>query len=360
MRIHDIFMAFFTFLTIPLALRAEWVYRKIPVLKPRRAAPPLPSLSIIVPACNEAPNLHRLLPSLNAQIYPGPLEIVVVDDNSVDNTAVVADYYGARVLSLTGLPTGWLGKPHALHQGVQTATGEWLLFTDADMEHQPTSAASAVCHALEQRLDGLSLFPRQMTRGRVDRAALMAAFAGLFAGLRPHSHTLNGQYILLRRDVYEQSGGLTAVCSEMLEDLALGCRLHACGYHVPMLRGEQIASVYMYNSLPHLWRGMGRLGSGSLKYTGFGAILTALFITGALMPLLAPFFVLTRLVNKKWLAITWLVVTPSFIRWGQRFGSGADVLLAPLGALIVQMASCWGLLMRALGRGVLWKNRLVR
>ncbi|NJN54456.1 MAG: glycosyltransferase, partial [Anaerolineae bacterium] len=255
-------------MTIPLAVRAEWLYRKMPALTP--VAPdfgkrPFPSLTIIIPARNEAANLHRLLPTLQVQQYPGPLEIMVVDDNSEDNTAVVADYYGVCVQRLNGLPTGWLGKPHAVHQGALAAHGEWLLFTDADMEHHPASAVTAVSHALTHNLDGLSIFPRQATLGRLDRTALMVGFAGLFAGQRRHSATLNGQYILLRREVYAQSGGMTAVRHEMLEDLALGVHLRRQGYHVPMLRGEELATVYMYESFTHMWRGFSRLGSGSLK-----------------------------------------------------------------------------------------------
>ncbi|MBX3059068.1 MAG: glycosyltransferase [Anaerolineae bacterium] len=364
MTYHDFTMALFTFAAIPLALRGEWLYRQMPVLAPCSEVPdgqrPYPSLSIIIPARNEAANLHRLLPALKAQHYPGQLEILVVDDNSEDNTAVVADYYGVCVRRLNGLPPGWLGKPNALHQGVLAARGDWLLFTDADMEHHPDSAATAVHHALTNNLDGLSIFPRQATRGMVDRAALMVGFAGLFAGQRPHSATLNGQYILLRREVYEKSGGMTAVRDEMLEDLALGVHLQQQGYRVPMLRGEELATVYMYESLAHMWRGFSRLGSGSLKYSGAGAFGTAFFVTGAMMPLLAPLFILSGLVNRRWLALTWLLTVPGFVAWGRRFGGGVNALLAPLGATIVQAAACWGLLTRLLGRGIRWKNRLVR
>lgn len=364
MTLHDITMAFFTFTTIPLALRAEWLYRQMPVLTPCPEAAqdtrPYPSLSIIVPARNEAVNLHRLLPSLQAQRYPGELEILVVDDNSEDNTAVVADYYGARVQRLNGLPSGWLGKPNAVHQGVLASRGEWLLFTDADMQHHPDSVVTAVSYALNHQLDGLSIFPRQAARGLVDWAALMVGFAGLFAGQRRHSATLNGQYILLRRDVYEASGGMTAVRGEMLEDLALGVHLRRLGYQVPMLRGEECATVYMYDNLPHMWRGLSRLGSGSLAYSGLGAVITAIFITGVMMPLLAPLFVALRLVNRRWLLFTWLLSVPGMISWGRRFGSGTGALLAPMGAAVVQAAACWGLFTRLLGRGIQWKNRLVR
>lgn len=366
--IHDAIMALLSLLVVPLALRAEWLYRRMPALRPclpqnDHGRQPLryPSLSIIVPARNEAVNLHRLLPTLQAQQYPGELEIIVVNDNSEDNTALVADYYGARVINLDGgLPDGWLGKPHAVHHGALAARGEWLLFTDADMAHHPASAASAVGYALAHHLDGLSLFPRQAVMGFIDRMTLMVGFAGLFAGLRRDNVTLNGQYVLLRRDVYEQSGGMTAVRQEMLEDLALGVHLHALGYQVPMMRGEEIAEVFMYESLGQMWRGMTRLGSGSLKYSGIGAVITALFIAGAMMPLLAPFFVIIRFVDKKWLGLTWLTAVPGFITWGRRFGSGGWAVAAPFGATIVQVAASWGFITRYLGRGILWKSRAVK
>lgn len=359
-KIHNTIMGILAFMVVPLALRAEWIYRKMPNLPARRATRPLPSLSIIVPARNEAPNLHRLLPSLKAQTYPGKLEIIVVNDNSEDNTAVVADYYCAKVINTAGPPEGWLGKPHAVQQGVAAASGEWLLMTDADMEHHEMSAASAVCHALENGLDGLSIFPKQATLGPIDRASLMVGFAGLFAGLKPSNPTLNGQYVLLRKDAYEGCGGMTAVRQEMLEDLALGVNLQEAGYHVPMMRGQEIATVYMYDSLPEMWHSMTRLGSGSLKYSGIGAIITALFIAGTMMPLLAPFYVGTRLVSRKWLGLTWLTAVPGFFTWSKRFGAGFWALLSPFGALVVQMAACWGLLSRLMGRGILWKSRMVK
>lgn len=360
MKIHNTIMALLTFLVVPLALRAEWIYRQLPALRPVRVTRPLPSLSVIIPARNEAVNLHRLLPTLQAQEYPGELEIIVVDDNSTDKTAVVATYYGARVISVTGLPPGWLGKPNAAHQGIQAARGEWLLFTDADMAHHPQSAASAVSYAQEHGLDGLSLFPKQATTRLLDRAVLMVAFAGLFAGLKKDAPTLNGQYILLRREVIEKMGGMTAVRSEMLEDLALGVQLRQQGRTVPIMRGEEVAEVFMYDNFAHMWRGLSRLGSGSLKYSGVGAIISALFIAGAMMPLLVPLFVIGRFVDKRWLGLSWLAAIPGFIIWGQRFGSGLAAIAAPFGATIVQLAACWGFITRFTGHGIIWKSRSVR
>ena len=93
---------------------------------------------------------------------------------------------------------------------------------------------------------------RQDCSGWIDRLALTAAYAGLFAGARPQDMLLNGQYILLRRDVYEASGGFASVHSEALEDVALGTRLRHLGYNVPMMLGEEAASVRMYANTAQL------------------------------------------------------------------------------------------------------------
>ncbi|MCB9419139.1 MAG: glycosyltransferase family 2 protein [Ardenticatenaceae bacterium] len=142
----------------------------------------LPSVSIIVPARNEAANLPRLLPSLGRLEYPGPVEMIVVDDNSVDETAVMTQNAGVKLIQLDHLPEGWLGKPHACHHGAAEASGDWLLFTDADTEHTPDGLARAMQYALDHELDGLTFHLGHITNGWLDSVTLLAAFAGLFAG----------------------------------------------------------------------------------------------------------------------------------------------------------------------------------
>jgi len=110
-----------TFLALPLGLRAERLYQNLPRISSIDIPQYLPSLSIIIPARNEEANLSVLLPSLCSLRYPGPLEILVVDDQSTDQTAAVAQAHGAGLLRLDHLPSGWLGKPFACHQGAQAA-----------------------------------------------------------------------------------------------------------------------------------------------------------------------------------------------------------------------------------------------
>lgn len=343
----------------PAALLADRAYRRLPRLPDRPPPASLPSLSIVVPARNEERNLERLLPSLAALRYPGPLEVLVVDDDSTDGTAALARTRGFRVLPSGPRPAGWLGKPHACHAGARAAGGDWLLFTDADTVHAPEGPARAIAHALEQDLDGLSLFLEQDNASPADRLTLMAAFAGLFVAGPDPSRLLNGQYVLLRREAYERSGGFMAVRDEMMEDLALGKRLDALGLDVPMMRGPRAASVRMYPDLPSLWSGMTRLGPGSLRFSGPGALVCALFITAAAWPaVLLPVSLLRRR-DRARTAGLWAAVALGFLPWARRFGGARWALLAPLGALFVQAAGTWGLLRRLFGRGIIWKRRRV-
>ena len=341
------------------ARAADQAFLGLPPLPEAEVPSALPSLSIVVPARNEEANLARLLPSLAGLRYPGPIETILVDDGSTDGTAARAREAGVRVLTAGPRPPGWLGKPHACQQGALAAAGDWLLFTDADTVHEPDGPARAVAHALAEELDGLSLFLRQDNASALDRLALMAAFAGLFAGRPDPRRLLNGQYVLLRREAYERCGGFAAVRQEMMEDLALGRRLAELGLRVPMMRGDDAASVRMYPDASSLWLGMCRLGSGSLRFSGPRALLSALFVTAAAWPAVLLPLALLRRRSALRTALLWGAVSLGFLPWARRFGGARWALLAPFGALFVQAAGSWGLLRRALGRGVIWKKRRV-
>jgi chlorobactene glucosyltransferase len=351
--------AVMAFLAAPLAVISEQRYRALQVLDGKSTGDPLPSLSIVVPARNEAANLPRLLASLNAIIYPGPYEVIVVDDNSCDETASLAEQAGARVIRLDHLPRGWLGKPYACHQGAQAARGEWLLFTDADTLHTPDGPAKAMAHATVRQLDGLSAFIGQSFSGSWDRLALMTAYSGLFFSLQPGQGVLNGQYILLKRSIYDASGGFQLVAREPIEDIALGRHLKKKGYTVPLYRASEIASVHMYDDRKSLWHGLSRLGSGTLTWLGSGAIVTALLITGTMAPILAMISALRRGRKLALAMAAWLAIALGFLPWARRFEASSLAILTPFGALLVQAASLWGLLGRLSGRGVRWKDRSV-
>ena len=154
------------------------------------AAGPLPSVSIIIPARNEEHNLPTLLRSLAAQPVK-PREIIVVDDGSTDRTAELARQLGATVIPSKPLPDGWRGKTWACHQGAQAATGELLLFLDADTWFEPDGLARVLAiypggafsvgpyHAVRKPYEELSLFFNfNMTAGTVPRRLVRPDAAG--------------------------------------------------------------------------------------------------------------------------------------------------------------------------------------
>jgi cellulose synthase/poly-beta-1,6-N-acetylglucosamine synthase-like glycosyltransferase len=291
--------------------------------------------------------------------YAGKLELIVVDDNSTDRTVEVAESHGARVISLKSLPPNWYGKPYACHIGAEAANGDWLLFTDADTLHSRDGLARAVSFARAKQLDGLTLHLGHITHGWLDGTTLLAAFAGLFAGLPRDHRSMNGQYILIRRVVYRESGGFMVVRQEPLEDLALGRHLHDSGYRIPMLRGEDVAQVAMYGRHRDLWQGMSRIGAGSLQFGGFRGLATGMLITSLMTPLLVLALVWSQQLPQRWFWLAWSSTVASLWPWSDRFGPRWRVLLAPAGALFVQVSATWGLVSRLAGRGIGWKGRTV-
>jgi cellulose synthase/poly-beta-1,6-N-acetylglucosamine synthase-like glycosyltransferase len=353
-------ISFFLWMVVALlAWRAERTYRNLPEIPLLVEELSFPSLSVIVPARNEAKALPILLKSLLEQQYPSSLEVIVVDDNSQDETGRIAESFGFKVIRLTELPPGWLGKPHACQCGADVASGEWLLFTDADTIHQKRSAAGAVQYALQNNLDALSLFLKHITTGWYDAVVLGTAFTGLFAGWGSMKDMFNGQFILIKRSVFKSSGGFEAVRQAPVEDVALGRQLQQLGYSAPVLRGEQLASVHMYRSISQLWHGMTRLGSGTLSYSPVSMLLMVIFIAQIASSVFHLVQASLRQVNWMIPLIAWILAIPMVIFWMRRIRSAGLAGLAPLGAVFIIFSALWGVAQRLTGFGNQWKGRRV-
>ena len=118
-----------------------------------------PSLSVIIPACNEEESIEQAVIQLINQDYPN-FEVIVVNDRSTDNTGVILEklkvqYSQLKVINITELPSNWLGKNHAISQGVKASSGEWLLFTDADIMFTPNSLKETISYSSKNELDHL-------------------------------------------------------------------------------------------------------------------------------------------------------------------------------------------------------------
>lgn len=282
-------------------------------LKKDERLPEEPFVSIIVPARNEERNIRRCVESLLAQDY-GRFEVIVVDDGSTDATPRILDEIAATnphkdrlyVLRLRdALPEGWAGKPHALQMGTQEARGEWFLYTDADTWHAPDALRFAITRASEGNIDLLSLGTQQELPGFWERVMMPMAYLGIsmMYPVRlvndPHSPVAiaNGQFILIRRSVYEQIGGYARpdLRSTLLDDRDLAQVVKSQHYRLQLLDGRDYVHVQMYSGLREIWRGWRKnvfLGSrGGLAFTLLQLIGLPMV---SILPFLLPLLLLLR------------------------------------------------------------------
>ena len=256
-----------------LILRAVRQYAAYDRLGPEpMRAGEMPTLGVVVPARNEADAIGRCLSGLAAQDYPpARLAIIVVDDGSTDATASLARDAAAgdprfAVMEAGVLPAGWTGKSHACWRGAAATQSQWLCFIDADTAPRPALLRTAVAIAARRGIDLLSLEPQQELVTPWERLIIPAGLCALgFAGdvgrTGDPSHAAaaaNGQFILVRRAVYERIGGHAAVRDEVAEDSALAARVKAAGGRVALLDGAPLIGARMYRTLPQLWQGLAK------------------------------------------------------------------------------------------------------
>jgi len=223
-------------------------------------------VSAIIPARNEERTIAEAVISVAEQ--PEIREVVVVNDQSSDGTGEILRRLAAgqprlRVCEAGPLPAGWVGKNHAASLGAQKAACDWLLFTDADALHLPGSTARALAEANSRGADLVSYSPGQEMHTWWERALIPFVFCRLsqlysYAAINdPDSPAAaaNGQYLLIRRNVYEQIGGHAAVRDEVLEDVALARLAKSAGFRLHFAPGDQICRVRMYSSFQAMWEG---------------------------------------------------------------------------------------------------------
>jgi glycosyltransferase involved in cell wall biosynthesis len=226
----------------------------------------LGSVTAIVPARNEEAVIAVCIQSLARQAEIG--EILVVNDQSTDGSASVVrglmkTVSNLRLLETGELPDGWVGKNHALWIGVQQAKGAWLLFTDADAEHEANSAARALQLAQEHNAALVSFSPEQITDSWYEKALIPFIFLRLAKHFsydkvndaNSPAAAANGQFLMIRRDVYDAIGGHSGVAGEVLEDVAIAMRVKAAGQRIWFSSGKGIVRVRMYRTFEEMWQG---------------------------------------------------------------------------------------------------------
>ncbi len=223
-------------------------------------------LSAIVPARNEEAVIAACVESLAHQAEIG--EILIVNDQSKDTTAAIVQKQmlslpQVRLLQTSQLPAGWVGKNHAVWIGAREAKGEWLLFTDADAVHHTDSATKALAIAAKENAVMVSFSAEQVMQTWYEKSLIPYVYCRLgskfsFADVNDAGNSAaaaNGQFLMIRRDVYEAVGGHASVANEVLEDVALAKRVKDAGYRIWFGSGEGIVRVRMYRTFGAMWQG---------------------------------------------------------------------------------------------------------
>jgi hypothetical protein len=266
--------------------------RKAPMARPP-ATPPAARgrVSVIIPARNEERLLPRCLDSIRTQRVAAH-EIIVVDDDSTDATPRLAAERGARIVPAGTRPAGWAGKPWAAHVGSKAATGDWLLFVDADAVLAPDCIGVALAEADENASDLLSLMPRPTCSTTFE--AIMQPFFLLMTMMGLDMGRINdptttaaaawGGFLLFRRSAYEAIGGHVAVQNEVIEDLMLARAIKGRGLKLRVLGAPDLVDVSRpqpaRKAFDAGWRLMkGTLSGKPLSNLG-GAVLVVVWFAG--------------------------------------------------------------------------------
>jgi glycosyltransferase involved in cell wall biosynthesis len=279
-----------------LVLCLQWLLgiRRIPVLKDVPETDLVdrsPPLSIVLAARDEERSVNESVESILAQDYPAMFEVIAVNDRSTDRTGEILDELATkhpdrlRLLNVESLPEGWLGKTHALYTGATRAQGEWLLFTDADVNFSEDCADRALRYATGKGLDHLTMPPEIVCRSVLLRS-FVAAFTLIFEMTqRPwrvgdpqaKEHVGVGAFNLIRKDAYEKSGTHRSIRMRPDDDMKLAKLLKRHGFRQGVAYGAGLISVEWHQTLPDAVRGLSKSMFSGLDYS-IGATLAGVLM----------------------------------------------------------------------------------
>lgn len=342
-----------------------------------------PIISVCIPARNEERNIRACVEAALAQDYPN-LEVIVLDDRSTDATSEILRQLAAqndklKIISGSDLPKGWAGKPHALFQASAIAHGDWLCFVDADTFLSPATLSSCYVKALETQADMFTIMTFQVLGSFWEKTIMPLVMTALSAGFSPRKVNdpkrkdaiANGQFILIKRSVYDAIGGHESIKDKIVEDKAISEQVKWNGYRLIVADGMQLVRTRMYTSLPEMWEGwtkniyLGLRDQPSLMVLGvfgaFLAVVVSIFLPA--WPLLGVYWYLK---SGSWLAI--MVIGEALLLWlyliliRARVAMKMDIspfyaFTTPLGAAVfgaMMFTSAWNVLSR---KGVTWKGR---
>ena len=338
-----------------------------------------PKVSIILPARNEEDFIRECLDSLINQDYPN-YEIIVIDDSSNDSTGEIISEYAkknSKIIPVTAKPKpdGWMGKNWACMEGYQKATGELLLFTDADTKHSENVMSLAVAQLHSFNLDALSAIPKMVTFDFWTNITLPMISTFLhtrFSALNVNNPSKKtgyffGSFFIMKKETYEKVGMHEGVKHEIVEDGALGKKVKESGHKMRMVRGDHLIDAVWARDKGTLWNALKRLmvplylQNGKIAIGIFFAVLFLLFIP---FPILATSIMFpSENISAKILFVTSLISSILIytgatieVKMGLRLRI-IYALFAPLGSLTVVLGFLSGLIQAKGTSAVSWRGR---
>lgn len=322
-----------------------------------------PHVSVLIPARNEERNIRKCLDSVLAQDYPD-FEVIVGDDQSEDNMAsIVSSYDSVILLKGKELPAGWVGKSWACHQLAKTATGELLLFLDADVTLEPQALSSAVAMMQEKKVKMLSCFPCQKTKHFGETLVvpiidwLLLSFIPLDLVYRTSGAAISiaiGQFIIFDRVAYEQIGGHQKVAGKVTEDTELARLMKKSERRIIAVRSKGLVKCQMYHGFKESIQGLSR----SFYY---GAHMNPILYIASLIGLVALFVIPVLLfitdVNYLYLLIPLLMqrILTSILACQSVF---VNLVLLPVHGVLAVVIAINSIYL-SLGNKIVWKGRKI-
>jgi len=341
----------------------------------------IPKVSIILPARNEEKFIGTCLESFVRQDYTN-YEIITVDDSSDDDTWKIIEKYANKSekvipVKANSKPDGWMGKNWACIEGFKRATGDLLLFTDADTRYSEKVISLAVAHLLSEKLDVLTVIPRLLCLDNITKITL--PMLSTFLHSRYSALNVNnpkkgigyffGSFFIIKKEIYEKIGTHEKVKHEIIEDGALGKITKESGFALKMVRGEHLLDAVYSRSPKEMWHGLERLMVPLYhqnKSYAVGVFFAVLFILFIPVPFLiySLVFISTNIFTSflplliSAIFATGAIFTAAFLeaKMGLNLKS-VFALLAPIGGLIVSCGFLSGILQANKSSAVSWRGR---
>ena len=338
-----------------------------------------PKVSIILPARNEEKFIDKCLISLLNQDYDN-YEIIAINDSSEDSTGDLIKKYAKKYSKIIPVdanpkPVGWVGKNWACMEGYKKATGELLLFTDADTKHANSVISLAVSHLLSLELDALTVIPRMLCLDLITKITLPMISTFLhtrFSALRVNDKSKNtgyffGSFFIIKKTTYDLVGTHEGVRQELIEDGALGKKVKESGFKMRMVRGEHLIDAIWARDINTLWNALKRL---MVPFYLQNAKLAVASSVGVLFLLFIPFPIFAYSVisfNDTTSSLVLVVIAgiaSALVYTGAILDAtkGLDLgikyaLLAPIGAFVVVGGFFAGLIQAKSKTAVSWRGR---